>query len=109
LRGVGLESDVFESDVFESDDGLAGDELDCAIAAAAATEMIKKKRKILFMLDLTALPRILKTSATWMQSRWGKGTFILPRAARGWKKTRLCGTKLAKPEGQGLVGGIVDF
>jgi hypothetical protein len=64
----------------------------------------KKRRKILFMLNLTALPRILKTSATWMQSRWGKGAFILPRGARGWKKTGLCGRKLGKPEGQGLVG-----
>jgi hypothetical protein len=77
----------------------------------ATTKMTKKRRKILFMLDLTALPRILKTSATWMQSRWGKGAFILPRAAFGWKKTRLCGTKLAKTEGQGLGGEllIVDF
>jgi hypothetical protein len=63
------------------------------------------------MLDLTALPRILKTSATWMQSRWGKGAFILTRGACRWKKTRLRGRKLAKPEGQGLVGEllIVDF
>jgi hypothetical protein len=63
------------------------------------------------MLDLTALPRILKTSATWMQSRWGEGAFILPRGMRGWKKTGVSGRKLAEPEGQGLVGEllIVDF
>jgi hypothetical protein len=63
------------------------------------------------MLDLTALPRILKTSATWMQSRWGKGAFILPRGACGWKKTQLGTPEPAKPEGQGLVGKllIVDF
>jgi hypothetical protein len=89
-----------ESDAEE----LACDELDCAIAAAAAKEIIKKRRKILCILDLTALERILKTSATWMQSRWGKGAFILPRAMRRWKKTALSLRKLAKPEGQGLVG-----
>jgi len=71
-------------------------------------EIIVKRRKILFMLDLAALPRILKTSATWMQSRWGKGAFILPRSAGRWKKTRLETPGLVKPEGQGLVGGIVD-
>jgi hypothetical protein len=49
----------------------------------AATEIIKKRRKILFMLNLTALPRILKTSATWMQSRWGKGAFLFYREPRG--------------------------
>jgi len=48
------------------------------MAAAAAKEIIKKRRKFLFILDLTALSRILETSATWMQSRRGKGASILP-------------------------------
>jgi hypothetical protein len=39
---------------------MAGEELVWAIAAAAAKEIIKKRRKILCMLNLTALERILK-------------------------------------------------
>jgi hypothetical protein len=46
-----------------------------------------------------------------MQSRWGKGAFILPRGVRRRKKTGLNRGKLMKPEGQGLVGKllIVEF
>jgi hypothetical protein len=80
--------------------------------AAAAREMIakgtiKKGRKILFMLDLIALPRIFKTLATWMQSCRAKGIFILPRAGRRMKKTRGAAAEPSKSEGQGLVGEIL--
>ena len=64
-----MESDGFES---EEDDGLAGDELDCAIAAAATIEITRKRRKILFMLDLTALPRILKPQLLGCKAAGGK-------------------------------------
>jgi hypothetical protein len=48
------------------------------MAAAAATEIIKKRREILFILDLTALTRILETSATLDAKPLGGGAFILP-------------------------------
>ena len=77
----------------------------CPAAAAPATEIIRKKEKIRFMLDPIALPRIPETSADWMQSRRGKGAFILPRALAGWKKTL---RTALKPEVQGRAGLIGD-
>jgi hypothetical protein len=44
-----------------------------------------------------------------MQSCRTKGAFILPRAAMRMKKTRGGAGEWPKPEGQGLVGEIVDF
>ena len=84
--------------------GLSRRRLVCPTAATAATEIIRKRRKNLFMLDLTALKRILETSATWMQSRRGKGALYSTPSTRGWKKTRLLGRNATEPEGQGLVG-----
>ena len=57
-------------------------------AATAATPIITNKaKKSLFMLDLTALARVLRNLADWMPSGRGKGASILPRAKMARGKT----------------------
>jgi len=56
------------------------------------------------MLDLTALPRILKTSATWMQSRRGKGASYSTLSADRMEKNRAPGAKAGKTGRSGTGG-----
>jgi hypothetical protein len=55
----------------------------CANAAAAAKITVKLPRKILFMLDLIALPRSSGNFPYWMPCHRGKGAFILSRPLGG--------------------------
>jgi hypothetical protein len=61
------------------------------------------------MLDLTALEaRFRNHSSFGCKAAGGKVPFILPRGVAGWEKTRVAAPRLEEPEGQGLVGEIVD-
>jgi hypothetical protein len=73
--------------------------------AVAATEIIKSAQKIRFMLALTCAGSAFpKPQLVWMQSRGGKGAFILPRALVRGEKTLAASRTLKQPEGQALVG-----
>ncbi len=47
-----------------------------------------------------------KPQLNWMQSRRGKGAFILPRGLAGWGKTLRRAPVLKEPEVQGLWGRV---
>jgi hypothetical protein len=55
------------------------------------------------MRDLTVLKRTLETSATWMQSRRGKGVFYSNPETAQMEKNTAATRSLEKPEGQGPV------
>lgn len=98
-----LDSDGFASGFASDEDGVA-----CPIKAAAAREIIakgiiKKMRKILFMLDLIALPRIYQNLSYLDAELPGQRCFYSTPSRERMEKTLPTAWTDSHPEGQVLV------